>query len=728
MARQHSTATRASAPLGDTSLTHVGAIPRWWRVAPALLYLAVTLIFVWPLPRQLGSATVSADSPDIWIHLWWMWQVRESILGGQNPYETFRVFHPTGAPLYLMGQDMLTALLSVPLQGLLGLVLTYNLLTIAGMTFGAWAMYLLALDVTGSRPGALIAGLVFGFAPLQAAFLNLGQMEYVNIGFLPLALLFLLRLRRAGPWHAPLVGGACALLTLLSSWYQALFLLLVAALFAAYELARLALARRWRPACALVVRLLAWGLTLVILASPILIPTLRLAATSKFAVTPLFNITYSSIDVLDPLRPDRLNPLFGASRATLTTALGYVATALSILGLWRARRRGRFWALLIVVFYLLALGPYLKFAGRLEYLPFLPYNLLYRLPLGNIARVPSRFLILITIAQAILAAYAVAWLRDWLARRLPQRALVARVAATALIALLILAEVFPAPRALAQTAVDPLYERLRFGPPGALYELPYDDRALAMYRATVHKRPLIGGYISRPVPYPLLNGVPVITDLRNRPDSLLGDLAGPDIVEQTAPIERAVALFDTYNLRYIVLRRDANIAPDQLAALAVALERLLPTTLIVYDDASSRVYQIPHAPRSGIVTGFGGGWYALERRADTGGRFRWANQEVALPVTLLDDAPQIATLTATIFSYSRPATVDVFLGETLLTTISATAAPQQLTVAVPLVHGYNGLRLRAREVPLSPNAINGPAARDARLLSFALADVRIAAP
>lgn len=712
--------------LGDTSAPRPTPAPTWWFFGLPLLYLALTLAFLWPLPLHLRSATISADSPDIWIHLWWMWQVREAILSGQNPYETVRVFHPTGAPLYLMGQDMLTALLSIPFQGFLGLVLTYNLLTIAATVFTVWTATLLAFEVTGSRPGAIVAGVIFGFAPLQATFLNLGQMEYVNLGFLPLAVLFLLRLRRDLRPRTAVIGGVCAVLTLLSSWYQALFLLLFVALYALYELLPLVWGRRWGELRAFVLGLIIWGGTLVVLASPVLIPAIRLAANSSFAVTSRFNISYSSIDILDPFRPNRLNPLFGAARETVVSALGYVTILLSLLGVWRARRRGLFWAIMIVVFYLLALGPYLKVGTQQWYLPFLPYNILYGLPLGNIARVPSRFLILITLAQSILAAYAVAWLVAWLTVRLPGRAALVRVAVPALIATLVLVEVFPAPRVLAQTAVEPIYAQLRAGPPGAVYELPYDDRALAMYRATVHERPLIGGYVSRPVPYPLLNGVPVIADLRNRPDSLLSDLAGPDIIEQPAPIDQAVAMLDTYAIRYVILRRDAGIPADQLAKLVAYLERLLPAGLITYDVGPIRIYQIPHAARTGVLAGFGSGWHALERRADTGGRFRWTTGDATMPLTLMDDAPRTVTLTATIFSYARPATVDVYLGERLITTVAATTAPQQITLTVPLEHGYNGLRFRAREAPVVPSVLNG--VKDARALSFALADMRFTTP
>jgi hypothetical protein len=704
--------------------TGSSAATGWFlRLGPPLLYFAITLAFLHPLPLHLSSMVIQ-ESGDIWIHLWWMWQVRESVLAGQNPYETFRVFHPTGAPLYLMGQDMVTALLSVPFQGLFGLVATYNLLTLLAVPFGAWAMYLLAFEVTGSRAGALVAGAIFGFAPLQSSLLNLGQMEYVNIGFLPLAILFLLRLRRDDRWFIPPVGAVLAVLTILSSWYQGMFLFLFAAWYAAYQLAGLAWRRRWVEVRGFVIRLAIYGTAALALISPVLIPTIRLAARSRFAVTAREAVALSAIAPLDPFQPNTLNPLFGAARTNLTTALGYVTIALALIGLWRARRKALFWVLTIVVFYSLALGPFLKLGDRQFDIPFLPYNLLYALPMGNIARVPVRFLILITLSLAILAAWGVGWLADWLPSRLPRPMSLARMAAPALALLLVLAELFPAPRPVTSAAVEPYYAELAGGPPGAVYEMPYDDRALAMYRATVHDRPVIGGYVSRPVPYPLLNGVPVIFHLRARPDDILGAIDAPDIIDQPPPSGLAVEILDAYDIRHVILRRDASIASDQLAELFAAVEALLPAEAVVHDEPAFRVYRIPQAARSGIVTGIGPGWHASERRADTGKRFRWANGDATLPITLLDDAPRGATFTATIFSYNRPATVDVFLNERLLTTLVVTPGEQELRLDLDLQHGYNGLRLRAREEPLRPEQI-APGSRDSRTISFALAEVRI---
>ncbi|MGN6674493.1 MAG: hypothetical protein ACTHMA_14415, partial [Thermomicrobiales bacterium] len=192
---------------------------------------------------------------------------------------------------------------------------------------------------------------------------------------------------------------------------------------------------------------------------------------------------------------------------------------------------------------------------------------------------------------------------------------------------------------------------------------------------------------------------------------------------------QAVAIFDAYDIRYVILRRDSPLAtehPDQMATLIAALNLTLPRQLIVYDQGPLLVYQIPHEARTGAVTGLGSGWYALERRADTGQQFRWANGDAVMPVTLLDSAPRTATISATIFSYARPATVELWLNDRLLTTVTATPAAQQITVTAPLTHGDNELHWRAREAPVQPSAFNGT--HDNRFLSFALADVRVTLP
>ena len=151
---------------------------------------------------------------------------------------------------------------------------------------------------------------------------------------------------------------------------------------------------------------------------------------------------------------------------------------------------------------------------------------------------------------------------------------------------------------------------------------------------------------------------------------------------------------------------------------------VVPPAAIVRDDAGIRVYQVPAGDPSGVVAGFGGGWYDLERRADTGGRFRWTDGDATLSLTLLDPRPRTVHLTATAFGYHQPFAMDVLLNDRLVTTVTVGLQPTPLDLTLPLDHGYNALRFRTHERPVRPSDVGG--GRDDRALAIALTDVQIA--
>ncbi|HEX5501386.1 MAG TPA: hypothetical protein VFW96_02110 [Thermomicrobiales bacterium] len=695
---------------------------RWAaRLGPPCLYLLVAIGFSWPLPSRLSSAVLGATN-DVWAHLWWLWWVREALLHGHNPYVTDQLYFPYGAPLYLMGMDLVSAVLGVPLQGLVGLVTTYNLLAVAAAAFGAYAAYLLALDVTGSRAGALVAGALFGFAPLQASFANMGQLELASVGFLPLAILFLLRLRGAARPRDVALAAVCLALATLSSWYQALDLALFAAVYAGWVLAACIVAREWARAGRFVARLAAAGALAAAFLSPVLVPALREARDGGVAATPREWIASASLDLADAFRPNALHPLNGGVRPEFAAALGFAALALALLGLWAARRRAALWAAVGVVAFALALGPYLLVDGRRVGGAVLPYNLLYALPLGSIARAPVRFEALTLLAGAVLAAWGVAWLAARAAAWRPARAGALRALVAALALALVLAEWLPVPRPLQAATADAAYAALAAGPPGGVYELPYDAIAHEMYWQTLHGRPIVGGYISRKIPYPLLDAVPVVKQLRERGDPDMRALSDPDIVAQPPPLGRAADIFDAFGIRYLVVHKDLLTA-DQTAALLHMVGLALPPAAIIRDDVTMRIYRVPAGDPTGVVAGFGGGWYDLERRADTGTRFRWTDGDATLSLTLLDPAPRTVHLTATAFGYHQPFTVDVLLNDRVVTTVAVGLQPTVLDLTLPLDHGYNALRFRARARPVRPSDVGG--GRDDRALAIALADVHI---
>lgn len=693
------------------------------RLGPPLLYLGVALAFSWPLPLLFRSA-VFGSSGDVWPHLWWLWWVRKALGGGRSPYTTTLLFHPFGAPLYLMGMDLVSATIGAPLQSVLGLVGSFNALTIAAAAFGAYTAYLLALDLTASRAGALVAGVIFGFAPLQSSFANMGQLELVSVGFVPLTILCLLRLRHEDgrswrPWMA-LAAVAFAAASL-SSWYQAMMLGLSSLFLVAFVAVERVLARDRAGLLAWLARVTGVGALTLLLLSPVLLPAIREARGSGIGATPRDWIVSSSLDLSQVLSLNALNPLAGGG-APIAVTLGYAASLLAGVGLWRGPRHKFIWAGMLLVFLLLALGPYLRVGARRFDLAILPYNALYNLPLGSIARAPVRFMVIATLAEGLLAAWGVEAIRRSLAARWPRLRRTLPTVATVLVLVAVLAEWLPAPRALAATPVPTVYQALAGGPPGGLLELPYDAIAREMYWQTSHGRPITGGYISRKIPYPLFDSVPVIRQLRERADNDLHELASPDIVSQPPVLSRTIDILNAYDLRYVLIHKD-QLRPWEASDLMAATSRALPDDLIVLDDASARVYLIPPRAASGTVVGFGGGWYPPEQRAGTAEWFRWTRGAAVLSITQFDARTRPAELRAFVFAYGRPLTLDVLLDGVVATTITVPVGGVTIAVPAKLRHGYNGVEFRAREPALRPADLTG--ARDNRPLSFGVSALEV---
>ena len=163
---------------------------------------------------------------------------------------------------------------------------------------------------------------------------------------------------------------------------------------------------------------------------------------------------------------------------------------------WRPPRIG----LVVTLFFgLLALGPFIHVGGLNTYVPG-PWALLRYVPLIGLARMPSRFTVLVILGVAVLFARA---LHD-LGRREPR----VRPWLIGCVAVLLVAELFPVPRPLFAATVPSFYHRIAADSRDVrVLELPFGVRdgtksignftARSQFYQTVHQKPLIGGYLSR---------------------------------------------------------------------------------------------------------------------------------------------------------------------------------------------------------------------------------------
>ena len=217
------------------------------------------------------------------------------------------------------------------------------------------------------------------------------------------------------------------------------------------------------------------------------------------------------VDLLSFVTPNPLHPIARwlgedpqALRPTVfveyTASLSLVALAVIAIAIWRAGYRPRKgWVVVTIGFALLALGPFIYIAGVNTHVPG-PWALLRYAPGFGLTRMPGRFTIVALLGFAVLMAGALAAIGE----RWPRR----RRIIGAIAGVLLVFELWPAPRTLYSAAISPIYDRIAADPrPVRVLVLPFgvrdgvwetgNFRPRSQYNQIRHGKPLIGGYLSR---------------------------------------------------------------------------------------------------------------------------------------------------------------------------------------------------------------------------------------
>jgi hypothetical protein len=201
---------------------------RWLRETGAfLLFLALSVIYTWPLAAQLRTLVSDNGEPllNAWILDWVSWAT------WHQPFSLFQapIFSPALYPLAYSENLLGITLLLQPfhLAGCAPVTL-HNLGVLFGFAFSGFGAYVLGRHVSGSMIAGVIGGLLYGFTPYR--FDHLAHVQVIWSGWLPLLLTALLVYWKRPSWlHASLLGIAF-LMNGLSNIYFLLFGSVAAAL------------------------------------------------------------------------------------------------------------------------------------------------------------------------------------------------------------------------------------------------------------------------------------------------------------------------------------------------------------------------------------------------------------------------------------------------------------------------------------------------------------------
>lgn len=701
-----------------------------WLALGAFFLLAI--VATYPVAWHL-TERAAGDGADSNIFIWNHWWVQHALASGENPYETNVIFWPGGTSLVLHTLSPTNALFAIPLGWALGAVGAYNALIIASFALCAWAMFLLARDVTGSAGGAALAGVLFGFTPYHYAH-ALGHLNLVAYYWLPLFVLFFLRHLRHGlardAWLAAamLVGAALTDYALVLMAGMLAFVLFLARGVALRDKAawKRLFAPAWRAA------LVVSPLAVLVLMSWRSSPELRVFGTESMRY---------SLDAFGYFVPTPLSWLYGDVGTILTVDgtpteasvfLGFgvmlLALAGAVLTPWA---RSRPWLVGAGVFYVLSLGPILQVAGNVTGVR-LPYALLQWVPLIDTLRTPARFAVVVILCVAMMLAFAWRALAPMLAARLRSARNVPVVHAfVPVIALVILAEAVVMPFPTTEFRVSPLYDALDPADTEALVELPLHQPGYAgqfgrvnyLAAQTTHGIPLVNGYNAREVDRDaqFMRAQLVLAALTRlelggvQPESR-------DIFPEQDTHAVAGDLLDARGLRRLMFHFAAPPTETEVREWAF-LQTLPGVEVVERTEREVLLRAVPTGNATGrVLLDLGTGWHGLESREGTPFRWAFADPHVYLNAPNDTRVTMRANMTPYVTWTIPERHVDFVLNGDVVG--EATLAPgwQEVAVELPLRAGENVLVLKSREPAVAPVHHGGA---DTRSLAMGVENVRV---
>lgn len=557
------------------------------HVAVVLVFLALTIAFTWPLPVRLTTHVLDTGT-DPELLLWALgWNAHAFFTQPLSIFDA-NIFYPSHYALAYSENMIGSSLLFAPIIWLTGdLVFTMNLVQLSSVCLSAIGAYLLARRLGLSVAAAILAGLVFGFAP--ARFFRIAQAHLTTIQWMPFCLAYLhTYLGRSGRPRDLRLAVLFYVAQVLASGHGAVFLTVAVFACLAY---RVVLGEPIQP----IRRLRDLGITgaLILLPAVLILLPYRAARAEVPALARELGDYGSSLSSYVSSPTPVHQWLLGRLPAWVTASppdaylfIGVLPIVLALIALvtWRptvassASRAEKlaawrtapvpFYGLLAALAFWFTLGP-----------PIGLWRWTYALPVFSFLRVPSRFVLLEVLAVAILAGFGFQWVSR--AMRPAVRGLMA-----AGLGLLLVVEFMPGSMDLAPFAIAPSSaDRWLNGRPKpfVVAEIPIPDsldvvmqsrrNTLYMLHSTAHWQKIVHGFSGvEPQHY---------TDLH------------PKLVR--FPDEESLNALVDLGVTYIVFHPDLYPAPGERADAEARFAQYHDWLRVEYIGADSRVYSL-HRP------------------------------------------------------------------------------------------------------------------------------------
>jgi hypothetical protein len=244
------------------------------------VYSFLGVILTWPLTLNLTRGVIGAvDGVDAYQNVWNLWWVAYAITSLQNPFFSPLLFYPDGVDLFWQPIGFSQGILALPVTLTLGPVAAMNWVVLTSFTLGGYATFIFTRGITGDEIAALVAGATFVCSPYHMEKVIDGNLEVAAVHWLPWYACLLLLLLERPSWRRALATGVMLVWVSLGSWYYGLFAILYtgcAACIWGYGAFRASEGNRRVQQGA---RVVAWGMSPLIVWALALAPALTSLAT-----------------------------------------------------------------------------------------------------------------------------------------------------------------------------------------------------------------------------------------------------------------------------------------------------------------------------------------------------------------------------------------------------------------------------------------------------------------
>jgi hypothetical protein len=451
-------------------------------IAAIVFFTAIAALMTWP--QVTLFTTHAADHTDVYFNMWRISWVAHALRSAPSTLFDGNIYYPEPNTLAFSDAMLVEGLIGAPLLWAgVRPVLVHNSLLLGAVIASAVGVFVLVERLTRNRAAAVIAGIIFAFAPYR--FEHDMHLELQWTAWMPWALWAVHRTIDTGRWLHGLQAGLFVALQMLSSVYYGVFLAAILPLVGGVLLLSVPRAQTLRA-----LRALALGAAVAaIVCSVYAVP--YLAASRQVGGRSIEEISKFSARPSDYLVATPDNRIYGGlfeAPSERRLFPGIVPVLLAIAGLLLRRPTP------VAVAYLIGLVVAFEMSLGLHGYT---YRFLHEhVPVLAGLRAPARLGIFVVFFLAVLAAHGYAALHDAVS------ATARRVLAVVIpCALLIEYAAFPRQLVPYENVPPQVYAFLARLPPGVLAEFPMPSvntvpgpDARYAYMSTFHWHRLVNGY------------------------------------------------------------------------------------------------------------------------------------------------------------------------------------------------------------------------------------------